>query len=262
MRPMKTRAEDLAIINNLIVPCILGTKAFNDLSPHQINMGYNETAVFQALLSNVRPRCAIELGTESGTKLAIMAKYSSRVISIDINPKVQATLACQFSNAEFITGDSHRVLPDLLKRLTDENTGVDFIFVDGDHSELSVRKDIENILSYRPTSQMLVLMHDTFNPDCRKGILSAEWSRNAYCHFVDLDFSPGILHPDEAIRREMWGGLGFALFLPVPRKHDLEVKTSHQLLFDAALLQSVYNTKSQVGHSTFLSRWFQRKQNK
>jgi hypothetical protein len=103
-----------------------------------------------------------------------------------------------------------------------------------------VKKDIENILSYRPISRLVVLMHDTFNPGCRKGILSADWARNPNCHFVDLDFSPGILHPDPAIHREMWGGLGLALFLPEERELELNVKISHQTLFEAAFRGSVY----------------------
>jgi len=38
----------------------------------------------------------------------------------------------------------------------------------------------------------------------------------------------------------MWGGLGFALFLPEPRTHELRVMASQQLLYEAALAQSVY----------------------
>ena len=63
---MPMQSEDLEIINNLIFPCLLGTKPFKEVPPHHVNMGYNETAVFQALLSNIRPNCAIEIGTESG----------------------------------------------------------------------------------------------------------------------------------------------------------------------------------------------------
>jgi Methyltransferase domain len=241
---MKTRPEDLEIINHYVFPCLLGTKRFIEMSGPGVHMGYSENAVFQALLSNLRPKCSIEVGTETGVTLALIARYSTKAISIDIDPMVKARLAGQFPNAEFITGSSHDALPVLLKGLADKGTTPDFIFIDADHSAEGVRQDVEHVLSIRPLTQMVVLMHDTFNPGCRKGILSANWSRNPYCHYVDLDFCPGVLHPDEACLRQMWGGLGFALFLPQPRQHTLEVKTTHQMIFEAAFLQSVYVKKT------------------
>jgi hypothetical protein len=203
-------------------------------------MAYNESAVFQALLSNLRPRFAIEIGTQGGATLAIIARHSTAAISIDFDPQVKTELAPVFPHVEFITGSSHDVLPELLPRLASQGITPDFIFVDGDHTAEGVRRDLEFILAVRPTAPMTVLMHDSFNPQCRRGILSARWSQNPFCHYVDVDFSPGVLHPDEAIRGQMWGGLGYALFLPEPRRHTLEVKMTHRLLFEAALRQSVY----------------------
>lgn len=236
---MKTRPEDLPVINNWIFPALLGAPRFRPVSGPSTAMAYNEAAVFQALLSKLQPKCAIEIGTETGATLAIIARHSAQAISIDIDPQVR-NLARELPNVEFITGSSHDVLPVLLNRLAETKVNPDFIFVDGDHSAAGVRRDIDHILNVRPIQQMIVLLHDSFNPGCRQGMLSANWSRNPYCHYVDLDFSPGILHPDESCLRQMWGGLGFALFLPEPRTHQLEVKGTHQLLFEAAYLQSVY----------------------
>jgi hypothetical protein len=205
-----------------------------------VHMGYNEAAVFQAVLSGLRPKCAIEVGTETGATLAIIARHSTQAISIDIDPSVKTTLSPSFPNVEFLTGSSHDLLPVVLQRFASENTNPDFIFVDGDHSAEGVRKDLDFILALKPTRQMTVLMHDSFNPHCRQGMLSARWSQNPYCHFVDVDFSPGVLHPDDAIRGQMWGGLGYALFLPEPRRHTLEVKMTHRPLFEAAFRQSIY----------------------
>jgi cephalosporin hydroxylase len=146
--------------------------------------------VFQSLLSNLRPACSIEVGTETGTTLALIARHSTRAISIDIDPGVKSRLQDKFENVEFITGSSHDVLPVLLSRLTGEGVTPDFLFVDGDHSAAGVLKDLEFILKLTPTKQMIVLMHDTFNPGCRQGILAASWTRNPHCHFVDLDFLP------------------------------------------------------------------------
>ena len=237
---MKTRPEDLAIINGHIFPSLLGAKRFKELSGASVHMAYNEAAVFQALLSNLRPQCAIEIGTETGATLAIIARHSTRAISIDIDPNVKMELASAFANVEFITGSSHDVLPVVLQKFADEKTNPDFIFVDGDHSAEGVRKDLELILAVRPAAPMTVLMHDSFNPQCRQGMLTARWSQNPFCHFVDVDFSPGVLHPDDSVKGQMWGGLGYALFLPEPRRHPLEVKMTHRPLFEAAFRQSTY----------------------
>ena len=238
---MRSRPEDLVTITDFVFPALIGAKRFGQLSEAGVHMAYSECAVFQSLLSTLRPRCAIEVGTETGATLAMISRNSTRAISIDLDPGVKARLADKFANVEFITGSSHDVLPVLLARLAAEGTTPDFIFVDGDHTAAGVTKDLEFILNFRPAAQMVVLMHDTFNPGCRQGILAASWARNPYCHYVDVDFCPGVLHPDEAIKRQMWGGLGFALFRPEPRPHGLEVKQTHQLTFEAAFLQSVYN---------------------
>jgi hypothetical protein len=237
---MKTRPEELSVINDRIFPSILGRRLFIDRPVTTTEMAYGETAMFQALCSNLRPRLAIEIGTETGVTLATIARHSARVVSIDIDPGVKERLSGGFKNVDFLTGSSHDVLPPLLSKLTADRVTPDFIFVDGDHSAEGVRRDLEFILSLRPQHQMIVLMHDSFNPGCRQGILAAQWSRNAFCHFVEVDFVPGILHPDENCRRQMWGGLAIAVFLPEPRGHQLEVKATHQLMFEAALRSSVY----------------------
>jgi hypothetical protein len=243
---MKTKPEELDVINHFIFPCITGTERFIAIPPTAVQMGYNETAMFQSLLSTLRPKCTIEVGTETGVTLALLARHSTKAFSIDIDPMVKTRLEGKFPNTEFFTGSSHDVLPVVLKKLTDEGTTPDFIFIDGDHSAEGVRRDVEHVLSVRPLTQMVVMMHDSFNPGCRKGILAANWSRNPYCHYVELDFCTGVLHPDEACLRQMWGGLAFALFLPQPRKHTLEVKTTHQMMFEAAFLQSVYCMKAKA----------------
>jgi len=238
---MKSRPEDLAAITNFVFPALLGAKRFGQLSENSVHMAYSECAVFQALLSSLKPKLSIEVGTETGASLAMISRHSAHTISIDIDPNVKARLEPQFGNVEFITGSSHDVLPVVLNRLQAEGTTPNFIFVDGDHTAVGVNKDLEFILNFRPTDQMVVLMHDTFNPGCRQGIFAASWARNPYCHYVDLDFCPGVLHPDDSCLRQMWGGLGFALFRPEPRQHTLDVKRTHQLTYEAAFQSSVYN---------------------
>ncbi len=238
---MKTKPEEWAIIHDFIYPGLTGAKRLVDFPDSTSHLAYGEIAVFQALLSNLRPKCAIEVGTDTGCTLALIARNSSRAVSVDIDPNVKIRLQDKFTNVEFLTGSSHDVLPALLTRLEGDNITPDFIFVDGDHSAIGVNKDIEFILNLKPRNPVTLLMHDTFNPGCRQGIFAASWARNPYCHYVDLDFCPGALHPDPSCLRQMWGGIGLAVFNPEPRKHTLDVKRTHQLAYEAAFQSSVYN---------------------
>jgi hypothetical protein len=238
---MKTKPEERAIIHNFIYPSLTGARRLVDFPEDTTHLGFGEIAIFQALLSSLRPKCAIEVGTDTGCTLALISRYSSHAISVDIDPNIKIRLQDKFTNVEFLTGSSHDVLPVLLARLESENITPDFIFVDGDHSAAGVNKDVEFILNLKPRNQVTLLMHDTFNPGCRHGIFAANWARNPHCHYVDLDFCPGALHPDASCLRQMWGGIGYALFLPDPRQHELEVKRTHQLTYEAAFQHSVYN---------------------
>jgi cephalosporin hydroxylase len=139
---MKTRSEDVLTINRKIFPAILGRPLFIEKMVDATDMGYAETAMFEALLSHVKPSYAIEVGTETGATLAIMARHSEHVISIDIDPAVKQRLSSKFTNVDFLTGSSHDVLPLLLKKLTTDRVTPDFIFVDGDHTADGVRRDL------------------------------------------------------------------------------------------------------------------------
>ena len=45
---------------------------------------------------------------------------------------------------------------------------------------------------------MFIAVHDSGNPECRRGISSASWASSPYVHSVELDFVPGqiIEHAD------------------------------------------------------------------
>jgi len=42
--------------------------------------------------------------------------------------------------------------------------GLDFVLIDADHSSAGVQRDINNVLRYRPTRPLYIVMHDSFNP--------------------------------------------------------------------------------------------------
>ena len=75
----------------------------------------------------------------------------------------------------------------------------DLAIVDADHSRLSVYKDVQGIL---PHAKVL-LMHDSFNPKCRKGMLDA--LKHQQTHAYLIDFIPATLKHDG-----LWGGFAIA----------------------------------------------------
>jgi len=50
-----------------------------------------------------------------------------------------------------------------------EGTELSFALGEGDHSTAAVRKNLENLLRFRPTVPLYTVMHDSSNPVRRKG---------------------------------------------------------------------------------------------
>jgi len=86
------------------------------------------------LLERVRPALSLEIGTYRGS-LQVLSRFSSRVISVDIDPPVAIRLGSHFSNVEFLAGDSGTVLPNPVSRLKGEGSDVGFILIDGVRSD-------------------------------------------------------------------------------------------------------------------------------
>jgi len=197
-------------------------------------MNHSERLAVTALLSRHKPRCSIEVGTYMGGSLSLISQYSHTVFSIDIDPSIPNKFR-QFSNVCFLTGPSKVILPLLLKELDRERIPVDFILIDGDHSADGIKQDLESVLSYIPKKPLFIVMHDSFNPECRRGMREVDWEKSPYVHWVDLDFIPGrIVETGGPSRGEMWGGLGLAYLKPVIRQGPLQISLSasrmHEIL--------------------------------
>ncbi|MDD4254486.1 MAG: glycosyltransferase [Methanofollis sp.] len=197
-------------------------------------MNHSERLALTALLSRHKPRCSIEVGTYMGGSLSLISQYSHTVFSIDIDPTIPERFG-KFKNVGFFTGPSQIVLPLLLKELDREQIPVDFLLIDGDHSAEGIKQDIESVLSYVPKKPLFVVMHDSFNPECRRGMLDVRWEKSPYVHWVDLDFIPGrIVEAEGPSQGEMWGGLALAYLKPVIRHGSLQVNLSanrtHEIL--------------------------------
>lgn len=193
-------------------------------------MNDSERMAVTGLLARHKPHCSIEVGTYHGGSLSLISQFSKMVFSIDIDETIPSRLS--FPNVRFLTGRSNIMLPHLFSELDNGGIPVEFMLIDGDHSAQGVKNDIGCLLQYVPKSPLLVLLHDSFNPECRRGMLEAGWERSRYCHWVDIDFVPGriVEHPGTS-HGELWGGLAAAFFLPVARVGDLQVNRTSEEMF-------------------------------
>ncbi len=193
-----------------------------------------ERFAFVGLLNTIRPSCAIEVGSAEGGSLQVLSSVARKVYSLDVDPTTPARLG-QFPNVEFRIGDSSSTLPQLLGELKAAGTPWPFVLIDGDHRADGVRRDINAVLGVPPLTRTYVLMHDTFNPECRSGIRSAGWDACRFVHEVELDFVQGWYHmPNDGtqLTDQMWAGFALAVLEPHPRQHALVVGESQRLTFE------------------------------
>jgi len=195
-------------------------------------MNNSERLALTTLLSRHIPQCSIEIGTYKGGSLSLISQFSKMVFSIDIDPTVSEKFGF-FKNVTFLTGFSNVSLPLLLKSLDYEQVPVDFILVDGDHSAEGVKKDLNLVLSYIPKKPLFIMMHDSFNPECRRGMLEADWNKCPYVQWVDLDFVPGrIIENGSTSDGEMWGGLALAYLTPAIKDCPLIIERSANTMYE------------------------------
>src|SRR5262249_6810544 len=122
------------------------------------------------VLARLKPKGALEIGTYHGGSLSLIAQFAESVISIDIDPAVAERFALP-PNAALWIGDSATLIPQALAHFEAQGIPLNFILLDADHHSAAVQRDLELILCYRPREPLIVLMHDSGNAECRRGIL-------------------------------------------------------------------------------------------
>ena len=170
-------------------------------------MSHGERAAVEGVLAALKPSLAIEIGSAEGASLRRVAAYAVEVHSFDLD---EPTLP-QPGNVVLHTGDSHELLPLFLAELAEAERNVDFALVDGDHAAEGVRRDIEDLLDSPAVHRTAILIHDTANEQVRGGIEAvrfAAWPKVAH---VELDWVPGQLLAEPALRNELWFGLGLVV---------------------------------------------------
>jgi hypothetical protein len=169
-------------------------------------MQYGERAALEGLLSFVKPRLAIEIGTAGGGSLRRLAAHSELVHSLDLVPP--PTDVAGLENVQFHSGDSHELLPTLLASLEAEGSTVDFVLVDGDHTPEGARRDIEDLLGSRALQRALILVHDTMNPGVRSGFVGVDYASFGKVAYVETELVAGYAVASGPFAGQMWGGFG------------------------------------------------------
>lgn len=195
-------------------------------------MSHSERMALRALLDHVRPRCAIEVGTDWGGSLSLMAQHAQAVFSIDINPMPPSVRV--IPNVSCLTGPSELTLPGLLAELHQQELDPQFILIHGDDSREVVARYLEIILKQPTRCPLWVAVHNSGSRECRAGILDADWAANPRVHFIDVDIVPGRF-PESAGSGglDSWGGLALAILLPNPRAQAIEVRQSAKRMIEA-----------------------------
>ncbi|WP_186114462.1 class I SAM-dependent methyltransferase [Burkholderia gladioli] len=187
-------------------------------------MTLSEKMALTGILSRLKPRGALEVGVYHGGSLTLAAPFCERILAIDIDPDVPQRFNVP-TNAEIIIAPSSESIPAAIRRLDDLGLPLNYVLIDADHSAAGVQQDIERVLAYHPHEHMALLVHDSGNPECRRGMLAADWASNPYVQWVELDIVPGqiIEHTVASGKPEVWGGLAMAWLSPQRRTGALHI---------------------------------------
>ena len=179
-------------------------------------MSTREKLALIGLLQCMNPKNVIEFGYHRGGATKWLTKFAQKVITVDVNEFVGEASA-QYANLEAWNCTTIEAI----KKIKQADLSFDLAIIDADHSKLAVANDVKGILPHAE----VILMHDSFNPGCRKGMLSALKSQNTHAYF--LDFIPSVLKHDG-----LWGGLAIAWRseYPGPTNEYLGERSSYKWL--------------------------------
>jgi hypothetical protein len=220
------------------------------ISSFQVNpdlvwqMSRSEKYALTGLLDHLKPSCSVEIGTYQGGSLQAISAFSNKVYSIDISPEPKRTLQALFNNVEFIVDQSVNVLHQLFKKIEDEGEKLNFVLVDGDHSRKGVYDDLKLILDYPHKNELVILMHDSYNPQCRKGMKDIDYSSYDNIEYVELDYITGSFWHN-GNNREMWGGLAL-IKISGKQTKPVEVNESARNSFNVAKMHSIHLIKDRL----------------
>ena len=146
------------------------------------------------LLHTMKPNSIIELGYHRGGATFWLSKFAKKVITVDVN-KFVLNAEKDYNNVESWNCST----VEALDRIKEENLFFNLAIIDADHSRKAVSDDVKGILDHAD----IILMHDSFNPECRKGMVDTLKDQQSHAYY--LDFIPSACKGDG-----LWGGLALA----------------------------------------------------
>jgi cephalosporin hydroxylase len=170
---------------------------------------------------------AVEIGSYCGGSLNHLARAHKKVYSVDIDHKNLVSIP---PNVHLFTGDSRRILPNLIRDFNRDQVEVSLFHIDGNHEYEYVLSDLNNVLKYKPVSQygvVYILLHDSWYKPTRQAIIDSDVTKNLNVHFVDTDFCNGVFIDD----KKLMGGLALIEMRFEERTEDLVIKQSSDLTY-------------------------------
>lgn len=200
-------------------------------------MSLGERAALEGVLTQRRPKLAIEIGTAQGGSLERIAAHAEEVHSFDLVAP-QLDVAAK-SHVHLHPGDSHVLLKQQLEEFASAGRNVDFALVDGDHSADGVYSDMRDLLESPATSDTVILIHDASNEEVRCGIDRVPYLSFAKVRRVELDWLPGYIASIPDRRFQIWGGIGLVIVDAAGAPYDPEIVVGSQFFAAAPLFQEI-----------------------
>lgn len=131
-----------------------------------------ELARMYAIVAQLKPKTVLEIGLSSGANLSIwsqLAADDALIVGLDLKKptglKQQELSIKPKQSIDIVLGDSHNpvIFNDIRKKFPQ---GIDFLFIDGDHSYAGVKQDFDEY-SRLVNQGGIIMMHD-INPDWRE----------------------------------------------------------------------------------------------
>ena len=148
-------------------------------------MSTREKLALIGLLHCLKPKKVLELGYHRGGATKWLAEFSEKVITVDVNEFV-SDAPNQFHNVEAWNCPTLEAA----SRIKKEKLFFDLAIIDADHSRKAFSADINGIIEHSD----IILMHDSFNPDCRKGMVDSLKKHDSHAYY--LDFIPSVSKND------------------------------------------------------------------